>query len=161
MNKANIVIVTYNRRKLLTEILERLSCQTEKDFEVIIQDDGSRENERINPDNYSFIKHYDIYPDDGYHRVLRFNQGIEKCNSEYIILMDDDVIPVYKTWLESHIKNLRQYDVSRGIVRFPNGGVAHGARTSWFTSCNIVRYPSIDFLVNVIFPNYVVLEVEI
>ncbi len=133
----DIIIVTYNRRNLLLKILERIKYQTITDINVIINDDGSSPREYINLDEYNFIAKYQKNKNDAYHRVLRFNEGIQWSVSENVILLDDDILPVNKNWIEAHLNNLKNYDVSRGIVRFSdNGGVAHGARTSWFCTAN-------------------------
>lgn len=133
MKKAEIdvVILTYNRKDLLIQTLEKLKTQSVKSFNLILTDDGSKE--LINPNNYPFIKRYMWDFDDGYHRVGKFNEAISMCASDKIVILDDDCVPVYDDFLETHIAILNKFDISRGIVKFPNGGTAAG----WFSTANI------------------------
>lgn len=127
----DIVIVTYNRKDLLKSIIEKLSEQTIKDVNVIVCDDGSKEH--LNFQNYNIIKKYIYTIDNGYHRVARFNEGINYCSSENVILMDDDCVPVYPDFIEQHIKNLNNFPVSRGLIQFDDGSIADG----WFSCANV------------------------
>lgn len=127
----DVVILTYNRRELLIETLEKLKNQTVQNFNLILTDDGSKE--LINPNDYPFIKRYIWDFDEGYHRVSKFNEAINMCVSDKIVILDDDCVPMYDDFLETHIAILSKFDISRGIVRFPNGGTASG----WFSTANI------------------------
>lgn len=127
----DIVIVSYNRKELLIEILESLKNQTVKNFNVIISDDGSKE--LINPNSYTFIKKYIWNYDESYQRVARFNEGISYCATNKVILLDDDTVPNSKHFLETHCNNLDLYDVSRGIVKFLDGSYN---KDNWFSTTN-------------------------
>lgn len=130
-SEIDIVIVTYNRKELLLKTLDKLKTQTIKNFNVFIISDGCID--LINPNDYPFIKKYTWSFDDGYHRVNRFNEGISLCKSKNVLLLDDDCVPQYDDFLETHIAILNKFDISRGIVRFPDGGTA----SSWFSTANI------------------------
>lgn len=127
----DIIVVSYNRKQLLIEILEKLKQQTVKDFNVIISDDGSKE--LINPNLYPFIKKYLWTFDENYHRVARFNEGISYCQTNKVILLDDDTVPSGVHWLEFHCNNLDLYDVSRGLIKFMDGTYNQG---NWFSTTN-------------------------
>jgi len=133
MNKQliDIIIVTYNRFDLLTELLDKLNNQNIKEFNVIITDDGS--SKLINPIEYDFVKMYLWHKNEGCCKVARLNEAFKLCESDYVLCMDDDVIPVYDNWIETHLDNLKRFDVSRGIVEFPNGG---GNANTWFMGSN-------------------------
>jgi glycosyltransferase involved in cell wall biosynthesis len=133
MNKSNIdvIIISYNRNDLMLKVLRTLKNQTIKNFNVIISDDGS--NSLINPNDFPFIKKYIWNFDDGYHRVARLNEAIDYCVSEKVILLDDDCIPLYDTFLESYIKILNDYDVCRGKIRFRDGYDS----VAWVSCANI------------------------
>lgn len=128
----DIVVVSYNRKQLLIEILEKLKQQTVKDFNLIIEDDGSKQ--LINPNDYQFIKKYIWNCNVGYNRVLRFNEGVSYCKTNKVVLLDDDTLPMSNHWLEFHCNNLDLYDVSRGVVRFLDGTCNQG---NWFSSTNV------------------------
>lgn len=133
MKKADIdvVILTYNRKELLLKTLDKLKTQTNQNFNLILTDDGSKD--LINPNEYPFIKRYIWDYDDAYHRVGKFNEAIRMCVSDKIVILDDDCVPVYDDFLDTHIAILNKFDISRGIVKFPNGDTAAG----WFSTANI------------------------
>lgn len=130
--KIDICITTYNRIGNLKKILDILSNQTEKDFNLIINDDGSRDDQIINPNDYPIITKYIWNRDDGYHRVGRFNESIKLSVSPKIIILDDDCIPQSNKFVESYINLLNDYDLVRGNIVFPNGQMAH-----WFSTANL------------------------
>ena len=127
----DVIITTYNRNDTLIETLSILSNQTIKNFNLIINDDGSKDI--INLNNYEIITKYIWNKDDGYHRVARFNESISMCVSPNIILLDDDCVPQSEYFLESYINLLSEYDVVRGLKFFPNGDGLGG----WFSTTNL------------------------
>mgnify|MGYP000128163655 CR=1 FL=1 len=127
----DVIILTYNRKGLLLKTLERLKTQTIQDFNLILTDDGS--TELINPNEYPFIKKYIWDSDEGYHRVRKFNESIKMCVSDKILILDDDCEPSYDTFLETHINNLNHFDISRGIVVFPDKTTAQ----AWLSTANM------------------------
>ena len=92
--KYSIIIPVYNRPDEAEELLESLTRQTVKDFEVIIVEDGS-----VNPckevaDKYSDrldIKYF--FKENGGPGPAR-NYGVDKAQGEYVLILDSDcVIP--------------------------------------------------------------------
>jgi GT2 family glycosyltransferase len=127
----DICITTYNRNDRLLELIEMLSIQTVQSFNLIINDDGSKE--LINPNLYPSITKYIWNIDNGYHRVARFNESFECCVSPYVILLDDDSVPDNKYFIEEHINALHTHEFSQGSVCFGDGKFA----TGWFSTANI------------------------
>lgn len=87
-----ICIPTYNRGYILERALNSLLMQTDKDFEVIIVDDGSTDNSEtiINKyiqqkDNWHYIKKE---KNGGKHTAL--NRGISCAVGEYFLILDSD-----------------------------------------------------------------------
>jgi glycosyltransferase involved in cell wall biosynthesis len=130
--EVDVIILTYNRKELLIQILNKLKTQTVQDFNLIITDDGSKE--LINPNDYPFIKRYIWDFDEGYNRVSKFNEAFNMCVSDKIIILDDDCIPLHDNFLESYINSLNHFDISRGIVIFSDGA---GTAEQWFSTQNI------------------------
>jgi glycosyltransferase involved in cell wall biosynthesis len=129
--KIDIIITTFNRNERLKETLDILSRQTEKNFNLIINDDGSKS--LINPNDYPIITKYIWNFDDGYHRVGRFNESISISVSEKIILLDDDCVPQSEQFVEKYVELLDQYDVVQGKLMFSNG-IVNG---HYFSSANL------------------------
>ena len=106
MNKANVIAAFYNRLDYLKLVLAGLERQTEKNFELIIADDGSGEEvvkdlKKLIP-NYSFpIKH--IWQEDrGFRKNKILNKAITESDSDYIIFIDADCIP-HRGFVEGHL----------------------------------------------------------
>ena len=105
--KASIIISFYNKFDWLKLVLKALERQTEKQFEVIIADDGSKESvvgaihEYIQTSPLS-IQHL-WHPDTGFLKTTMLNKAIVASKSEYLIFIDGDCIP-HKNFIEDHIR---------------------------------------------------------
>lgn len=90
--KYSIIIPVFNRPDEVDELLESLSKQTQKDFEVIIVEDGSS-----NPCKDVCAKYADIL---SLHYCFKENSGpgqsrnygAEQANGEWLIVLDSDVV---------------------------------------------------------------------
>ncbi|HET8859507.1 glycosyltransferase [Marivirga sp.] len=107
MKKASIIISFYNRVDQLKLILAALERQTVSEFEVIISDDGSKE-EAVNQINEIIEKstltiQHIWHPDTGFNKTKILNKSILASNSPYIIFIDGDCIPEIH-FIEDHLK---------------------------------------------------------
>lgn len=127
----DIIITSYNRENILKQILNMLSQQNFKDFRVIINDDGSKN--LINPNEYSFISRYLWCVDRGFTKIERLQESVNLCQSEDVILLDDDCIPVSNDFVQGHVESLAIQPISRGIILFPDGSNSD----AWFSCANI------------------------
>lgn len=106
MVKASVIAAFYNNIKYLRLVLAGFERQCEKNFELIIADDGSnnevvREIESITP-NHSFrIKHI-WHPDKGFRKNKILNQAVLASSSDYLIFIDSDCIP-HSKFVEEHL----------------------------------------------------------
>jgi glycosyltransferase involved in cell wall biosynthesis len=107
----SLVISFYNGIDYLKLILAALGRQSFKDFEVVIADDGSREEvvrelkKMIAETNLS-IQHL-WHEDAGFRKTMIFNQAIVRSRSSYLIFMDGDCIPHFR-FIEEHYKSREQ-----------------------------------------------------
>ena len=90
--KYSIIVPVYNRPDEVDELLESLSNQTLKDFEVIIVEDGS-----VNPckdvcDKYAGILALHYYAKENSGPGQSRNYGVERAKGEYVIILDSDVV---------------------------------------------------------------------
>lgn len=87
----SIIIPVYNRAELLLKSLNSLLSQTFQDYEVIIIDDGSKENiqEKIQE---ILDKHYNIkfFKQENKERGAARNYGIQLATGKYVVLFDSD-----------------------------------------------------------------------
>lgn len=101
----SIIIAIFNRKDELFELLNSLAFQTDKDFEVIVVDDGSLIallptvelfNDRL---NIHFLRKDNSGPG------LTRNYGARRAKGEWLVFVDSDVI-VEKDYIENIKKNI-------------------------------------------------------
>ncbi|MCJ7978055.1 glycosyltransferase [Aeromonas veronii] len=90
--KASVIIAFYNNLKALKIILSALNNQFEDNFEVIIADDGSREDvvseiKAIQTGFSYHIKHV-WHEDKGFRKNKILNQAVLLASNEYMIFID-------------------------------------------------------------------------
>ena len=158
----SIIMPTYNRCKILTEIgLPSVLNQTYKNFELIIVSDGSTDNteEEVKKIDDKRIKFYKIYRKKRYpsnlnnhwacHSVVPTNFGLKKINGDWISHIDDDDI-----WTKDHLEKLLKFatkysfefvssshlEIRNGkkhIKDYSNNTPAIGAHQTWLYSSNL------------------------
>lgn len=117
MVKTSVIAAFYNNINYLKLVLAGFERQTEKDFEIIIADDGSKEDvvkeiESI-ASNYSFrIKHV-WHPDKDFRKNKILNQAILASSSDYLIFIDADCVP-HSKFVEEHINEKEENKVLAG-----------------------------------------------
>lgn len=110
--EASIIIRTYNEENHIGKLLEGISEQDYKNYEIIIVDSGSTDATLGIASNYS-VKIIKIKPADfsfGY----SLNKGCEIAKGDIIILASAHVYPYYKDWLSELIKPFKDPEV--GLV---------------------------------------------
>jgi glycosyltransferase involved in cell wall biosynthesis len=116
--KVSVVISTYNSPEWLEKVLWGYECQTNKNFEIVIADDGSGEATQRLVDrmkNESALQIIYVWHEDrGFQKSQILNKAIEASTSEYLIFSDGDCIP-RKDFVEVHLNNLEK-------DRFLSGG---------------------------------------
>ena len=90
--KYSVVIPVYNRPDEVDELLESLSNQTQKDFEVIIVEDGSVTPCKDVCDKYAGILVLHYYAKENSGPGQSRNYGAERAKGDYIIILDSDVV---------------------------------------------------------------------
>lgn len=93
----SVVITTYNRSDALLAVLDVLTRQTNRRFEVIVADDGSRD-EHVRPifesDEAKALKLVHVWhPDVGFTAACIRNRGVALVSSQYVIFLDGDCVP--------------------------------------------------------------------
>lgn len=102
----SVIVPVYNRPDEVDELLHSLTCQTIKDFEVIIVEDGSAVPCKDITDKYNDkldIKYFSK-PNSGPGQTR--NYGAERSRGEYLIILDSDCIlpPDYFKAIENELK---------------------------------------------------------
>lgn len=95
--KASVILSSYNNLPALELSIESLRHQSEKDFEIIIADDGSTDG-TIEYLEKECIKHFSR-PNEGYRLAYIWNRGAELAKGDRLIFGNSDIV-----WKSSHIK---------------------------------------------------------
>ena len=97
MHKASIILSSYNNLPALELSIESLRYQTEKDFEIIIADDGSTDGtiEYLEKEGIKYFSR----PNEGYRLAYIWNRGAELAKGDRLIFGNSDIV-----WKSSHVK---------------------------------------------------------
>lgn len=104
--KISVIATTYNQSRDLALYLKSLTLQTKSDFELVIADDGSREDTRAVIESYKqdffgrrliHVWHEDI----GYRKCKILNQAVRASSGNWLIFTDSDLI-LHPHFVEDH-----------------------------------------------------------
>ncbi|MBQ3163646.1 MAG: glycosyltransferase family 2 protein [Lachnospiraceae bacterium] len=116
MKTIAFVVPAYNVEEYITECLESFVCQTDRDFEVIIVNDGSTDEgtERISKqycDSYPELFQY-VYKENGGQGSAR-NTGMKYVEAPWITFLDSDdwLVPNYVEAFKKNLENSLEAEV--------------------------------------------------
>jgi glycosyltransferase involved in cell wall biosynthesis len=89
MARVSVVIPTYNRANYLGKAIQSVLDQTFQDFEIIVVDDGSKDNTREVVGSFKDTRIRYIYQDNGGVSAAR-NTAIKASEAVYIAFLDSD-----------------------------------------------------------------------
>ena len=104
----SVIITTYNRPYYLGRVLEGFLHQTREPEEIVVADDGSTEETarlvRAMAEKARVPILLAWQEDQGFRAGHIRNKGVARSSGDYLILADDDSIPV-PTLVEDHLRN--------------------------------------------------------
>jgi glycosyltransferase involved in cell wall biosynthesis len=121
--KASLIISTYNQPEWLRKALWSYEHQTEKNFEIIIADDGSTSETKQVIDDFiattNFLVQHVWQKDKGFRKTSILNKAIVESSSEYLIFTDGDCV-ARQDFIEKHLE-MRQKGgfLSGGYFKLP------------------------------------------
>jgi glycosyltransferase involved in cell wall biosynthesis len=123
MMRVSVVISTYNSPKWLEKVLWGYECQTHKDFEIVIADDGSGDETRDIIQTFKTRSTLEIvhvwHEDRGFQKSEILNKAIQASTTEYLIFSDGDCVP-RKDFVAVHVRHaIRGYFLSGGYFMLP------------------------------------------
>ena len=116
--KVSVILSTYNAPEWLEKVLWGYEVQNNRDFEVVIADDGSGQStfdliEKFKSGSWLDINHV-WHEDRGFQKSEILNKAIVAAKGEYLIFSDGDCIP-RNDFVEVHVTKREQ-------GRFLSGG---------------------------------------
>jgi glycosyltransferase involved in cell wall biosynthesis len=107
----SVVITTYNRPDALEAVVEACFAQDDKNFEIIIADDGSAANtkqcvERLKARSPVPLLHV-WQPDQGFRAAMARNRATLASSGAYVVFLDGDCIP-QRDFIAQHRKLARR-----------------------------------------------------
>ena len=90
--KYSIIVPVFNRPDEVDELLESLTHQTLKDFEVVIVEDGSQKTCKDVCDKYAGILPLCYYYKENSGPGQSRNYGVERAHGDYVVIIDSDAV---------------------------------------------------------------------
>jgi glycosyltransferase involved in cell wall biosynthesis len=95
--KTAVIVTTYNRPDALAAVFEGFLEQDDRDFELVVADDGSTEDTKRVVEEYRrlvpFALTYVWQEDRGFRAAAVRNRALATTDAEYVIFTDGDCIP--------------------------------------------------------------------
>jgi glycosyltransferase involved in cell wall biosynthesis len=130
--KTSVIFTTYNSPAWLEKVLWGFFDQTHREFEIIVADDGSRNEtrqliERMSQQSPMPLRHI-WQPDDGFQKSRILNKAIAAAAGDYLIFTDGDCIP-REDFVSEHLRHAEDgcylsggyfklpLDISKAITR--------------------------------------------
>lgn len=117
--KCSVIIPTYNRVELLRYTLSSIANQTlsKEEFEVIVVDDGSKDEPRCVIDEFQakLNLRYFYQEDKGYRVAKARNIGIDAAIASICVFIDSGVV-LGRECLEAHVSNHEVNDDERAVL---------------------------------------------
>jgi len=129
--KYSIIVPVYNRPDEVDELLESLTQQAFKDFEVIIVEDGSIKPCKDVCDKYASILDLHYYAKENSGPGQSRNYGVERAQGEYVIILDSDVV-LPNGYLQAVDNGINQHpspNTHHPIIAFGGPDAAHPSFT--------------------------------
>ncbi len=113
--KATLIISVYDNIEGLELVLNSVSKQSIKNFEVIVSEDAENPEMKQFIDNYKYkgeIRHLN-HPDIGWQKNKALNLAIEASKTDYLVFIDGDCI-LHPKFMEYHLKLAEEKKILAG-----------------------------------------------
>lgn len=136
MPKFSIIIPVYNVEKYLKKCLDSVFNQTYKDYEVIVVNDGTKDN------SMDIVKDYNVKVINQKNQGLSAarNTGVKKATGDYLIFLDSD-----DYWEKNLLKELsKSLKNNPDLVRFQINEVYEDGRIIPYQEESFINLPGPD-----------------
>ncbi|MGH9776270.1 MAG: glycosyltransferase [Candidatus Acidiferrales bacterium] len=148
--QASVVVTTYNDSAILESTLAAFAVQSASDFELVIADDGSREDYSATFERWARrfrdgITHV-WHEDKGFRRARILNGAIRTCRAARIVFSDADCLP-HRDFVRNHLAYLepgivitgRRVHIAREAVPAPEE-ILHGGLKMGMARLILLRF---------------------
>jgi hypothetical protein len=106
-----LIISIYNQAPQLRRVLETVARQSNRDFDIVIADDGSAD--AVEPVINAFREQHPGFglshlwhEDRGFHKTIILNKAYRAARGEYLIVIDGDML-LHDRFIENHLRHAR------------------------------------------------------
>jgi glycosyltransferase involved in cell wall biosynthesis len=118
MPKASVILPVYNAEKFVGEAIESMLCQSFKDIELIVLNDGSTDASLEVIQKYAFDKRVKIVSRENKGLAATLNEGISLANSPWIARMDaDDISMSHRIEAQLAFVESKKIDVAGSYIQ--------------------------------------------
>lgn len=111
----SIVIPTYNRASILNNTLKCVFDQTYRNFEIIVVDDGSKDDTKKIVDSFNDSRIKYICHESNQGATVARNTGIKAANGKWIAFLDSDDIWL-PTKLDEQVRIINELKPNVGVI---------------------------------------------
>ena len=115
MIRASLIISVYKNTTALKAVLDSLSFQTMKDFEIIISEDGNSAEMKSFVESYQFGQKWThlTQEDKGWQKNKALNKAILASESNWLIFIDGDCV-LHPRFMEMHVRYASENKILAG-----------------------------------------------
>ncbi len=130
----SVIIPLYNKSEFIIRAIESVLKQTYINFEIVVVDDGSKDDGAIKVENLNnqLVK---LIKQENQGVSKARNIGVENSKYEYVVFLDGD-----DTWEISFLEKLKDL-----ILLFPEAGI-YGVNNNFYYENNRIKHINFDWL---------------
>lgn len=136
--KFSIIVPVYNRPDEIEDLLQSLAAQSDKDFEIVIVEDGSTIKCQNQCEAFAHCVNIRYFYKNNEGRSIARNYGMDRADGDYFVFVDSDcILP------SDYIANLRHCLIQSGADCFGGPDSAHDSFTD---TQKAINYAMTSFL---------------
>ena len=112
-----MIVTTYNAPRELDLALHGIARQSLAPDEIVVADDGSREDTRALVESWRARLrcplHHEWHEDLGFRKSRAQNNAVRRASGDYLVFLDGDSIP-HRLWIADHVRAARERRVLCG-----------------------------------------------
>lgn len=107
MEKVSIIVPIYNAEKFIKKCIESILNQSYKNLELILVNDGSKDNSSKIINQYKNNKRVNIFTQKNHGAAYTRNFGLKQATGKYVTFIDSDDF-IDKDYIEKYVKSFKK-----------------------------------------------------